>query len=111
MLSLLVACALLWLPPEHLARDAHAARHRQRDIEDEYVRLRTLEDRVGILRLLRLADELHVWLRREKGSQPFPEQPMVINHDESDGGHVRISVRLYRNVRYGEPACMRTTTD
>jgi len=87
------------LAPEHLARDAHAAGQRQRDVEEQYVGLSLIHECVGVLRLARLAHELEVGLRREQRAQPFAEQTMIIHETQFDR-HTRSAYTLVGKVQY-----------
>ena len=70
------------LPAKHLPRHAHAAGERQRNVQQQHVGLRLIHERVGILRLARLSDELEVGLGREQSPESLAEQAVIIDQTE-----------------------------
>ena len=94
--------SLLRLPAQDLARHADAAGRRERDVEEENVGLRLVDEGVGVLCLAGLSHELEVRLRREERPHPLAKEPMIIHQGEFDRhGH---RVRVLPTRRYGGTA-------
>ena len=75
--------ALLGMLPEDLLHDADAAL--RRDLEDQDIGPRPIDDPIRFRGLARFSDDLHVRLRRNQGAQSFAEQAMIVHQHQFDG--------------------------